>query len=412
MRLHLWLVAGAGTLSIGVEAAIHDWTATRIGSFNAESLSVADFNNAGQLVATWDQGATVRGLLYTPGSAGGPVDLGSFGGTTTTPTALNMLGEVAGYATTASGASQAFVYRNGAMQRLALQGETSATAVGLNDRGQVLTAHAMGTERVGAIFGATGGPTLVSIPGSIDVNPYGINNRGQVFGRWSLPDDAPPSRTFFYDNGQAIDLGVGSFSFPRDMNESGQIIGNWRWSPFLYSGGEVTRIVVGAGDQYSTSAQDLNNRGQVLGDTFDRRDSGVEPFLYSDGVAHELTALVGHMPVHLNDLTQVTALSGGEEAHLVFYSDDDGRVTDLTRWLMNSFDDIASVDVTHTNFALNDLGQLAIPATLTNGERTIFVLTPVPEPSTFALMLVGAGLLAGAARRRNAQAGRPAAAMP
>ena len=27
--------------------------------------------------------------------------------------------------------------------------------------------------------------------------------------------------------------------------------------------------------------------------------------------------------------------------HAFFYSDDDGRTTDLTRWLMNSFDDVA-----------------------------------------------------------------------
>ena len=60
---------------------------------------------------------------------------------------------------------------------------------------------------------------------------------------------------------------------------------------------------------------------------------------------------------------------------------------------MNSFDDVAFVD-TARNIALNDLGQIALAANLTNGQQTIFVLTPIPEPSTYALMLAGLGTLA------------------
>ena len=40
-------------------------------------------------------------------------------------------------------------------------------------------------------------------------------------------------------------------------------------------------------------------------------------------------------------------------------------------------------------------------ATLTNGQRTLFVLTPIPEPSTYALMLAGMGTLAWIARRQR-----------
>ena len=50
---------------------------------------------------------------------------------------------------------------------------------------------------------------------------------------------------------------------------------------------------------------------------------------------------------------------------------------------------------------LNDLGQIAIGATLTNGQQTLFVLTPIPEPSTYALMLAGLGTLAWIARRQR-----------
>ena len=50
---------------------------------------------------------------------------------------------------------------------------------------------------------------------------------------------------------------------------------------------------------------------------------------------------------------------------------------------------------------LNDLGQIAIGATLTNGQHTLFVLTPIPEPSTYALMLAGLGTLAWIAWRQR-----------
>ena len=88
------------------------------------------------------------------------------------------------------------------------------------------------------------------------------------------------------------------------------------------------------------------------------------------------------------------------DLHAFFYSDDDGRTTDLTRWLMNSFADVAFVE-TARKMGLNDLGQIAIGATLTNGQQTLFVLTPIPEPSTYALMLAGMGTLAWIAWRQR-----------
>lgn len=402
MKLHLSLLftAGCCAFSINAAAAVHDWTVTRVGSFNADALSATDFNNAGQLVVSWRQGSTEHGLLYTPGS--GLFDLGSFGGSITRPTALNAFGEVAGMSTTATGAQQAFVYRNGNLQHLGLTGETSGSAIDINDRGQVLTSH--NQSQATAIFDASGTPTrLTPVDGTL--TPFGLNNRGQAYGIWSRPDDSPPSRTFFYDNGQVIDVGAGSFSFPQDMNESGQVLGNYRWSPFLYSNGQLSGIF--AGERYITHGEDINNRGQVLGYTVDVPRGPITPFLFDEGQVRELTVLGDASPQQLNELGQVIGFSnlGGGVSHAFFYSDDDGRVTDLTQWLMASFDDIASVGTEGTSILLNDLGQIVLPGTLDNGERTLFVLTPVPEPATFVLMLAGAGVLSGVARRRAALPG-------
>ena len=40
-HLHLLLAAGFGAMSIGAAAAVHDWTATRIGTFDADILSAS-----------------------------------------------------------------------------------------------------------------------------------------------------------------------------------------------------------------------------------------------------------------------------------------------------------------------------------------------------------------------------------
>lgn len=224
---------------------------------------------------------------------------------------------------------------------------------------------------------------------------------------WSRPGDFPPSRTFLYDNGQVMDVGAGSFSFPQDMNESGQIIGGLGSgggsTSFLYSQGEVTRIV-GFPSSYSTAVVDINDRGQVLGHTAElpMGDGRSASFIFSDGQVRLLPDRVG-FPLHLNELGHVVGLFGtGGGVNAFFYSDDDGRFTDLTQWLMASFDDVASVGSDGASILLNDLGQIALPATLDNGQWTIFVLTPIPEPATYALMLTGAGVLAAIARRRRA----------
>ena len=48
-HLHLLLAAGFGAMSMGAAAAVHDWTATRIGTFDADILAAVDMNNAGQV---------------------------------------------------------------------------------------------------------------------------------------------------------------------------------------------------------------------------------------------------------------------------------------------------------------------------------------------------------------------------
>ena len=71
--------------------------------------SVVEINDAGQISGTYTTtGGQSHAFLYTPGS--GLRDLGTLGGTTSTPTGLNNLGQVVGSSTTAGGATHAFLW--------------------------------------------------------------------------------------------------------------------------------------------------------------------------------------------------------------------------------------------------------------------------------------------------------------
>ena len=68
-------------------------------------------------------------------------------------------------------------------------------------------------------------------------------------------------------------------------------------------------------------------------------------FLYSDGQVHDLGDLGGGDTIagNLNELGQVVGLSRNTDgiATRLFLQRRDGRMTDLTRWLQNSFNDVA-----------------------------------------------------------------------
>ena len=76
-----------------------------------------------------------------------------------------------------------------------------------------------------------------------------------------------------------------------------------------------------------------------------------------------------------------------------------GQMIDLTEWLELSFNEAAGLN--SASIVLNDLGQIALDTIMDDGTRGIFLLTPIPEPSLYALMLAGLGALAMVRQRRR-----------
>lgn len=204
--------------------------------------------------------------------------LGSLGGTTTAPTALNNLGEVVGYSTTAQEETFAFAWDGGAGTRSlgSLDGSFSQ-ASGINDLGQMCgfaldgqwAQHAViwepdGSARV--LDGAAGWVEAVAIndagvaAGMMDLRPVrwdadgsphelghviqqgwvqAINAHGAVCGSSDLPGEQAYQEAVVWEpDGTLRPLGVlnASGSLARDINDAGEVVG---WAGLILYGPKV-----------------------------------------------------------------------------------------------------------------------------------------------------------------------------
>jgi probable HAF family extracellular repeat protein len=247
----------------------------------------------------------------------------------------------------------------------ALPGGISSGAMGINDSGQVVgSANAPGYAQHAFLY--TGGAmTDLGTLGGIHSSAYGINNAGQVVGGAYRADGN--SHAFLYTGGAMADLGTlgGSWSVARGINNGGQVVGCAYTAgevghAFLYSGGVMTDLGTPSGGE--SYAYGINNGGQVVG--YASGGGAVNSyrlaFLYSGGVMTDLNALI---------------------------SSDSG-------WTL--------IEAT----AINDLGQIVgygrrqYSPGMYGPDRAV-LLTPVPEPTSLALLALGGAALLLCRRGRS-----------
>jgi probable HAF family extracellular repeat protein len=329
---------------------------------------------------------------------------------------MNARGEIRGIGR--DDLQRTYVYRNGTPIPLVAPGEVSMAggqAFGPNDRGQMVTTYmTQGESYRTSLIQPDGSFVDIGTLGGHNTWAVGLNQSGQVAGTSMLPGvlGAQPSRAFLYSNGTMTNLGTlgGDQSNARDLNERGQVLGeasttnNAGRHAFLYGDGTMTDLGT-LGGNISISA-DLNDLGQAVG------HSGLDPaqssdefhaFLYRDGRMLDLDPLFGDSTssraTRINNTGQVLASAMvtdrrfGRAAHLFFY--DNGQAIDLTEYMQASFNDLLTIE----GAWLNDVGQIALRTSIA-GETHIFLMSPVPEPAVWALLLVGAVAL-GAKRVRQ-----------
>jgi uncharacterized membrane protein len=276
--------------------------------------------------------------------------------------------------------SQGFSFSNGTYTPL------SVIASGVNNFGQIV--GSLGTS---GTFTSGGSQILFSVPGS---NWYtsatGINDRDQIVGSYGA---SGVQYGFVSHNGIYVTLSdpLGGGTLANGINDLGQIVGSYV-SPagatnpnqfgFLYSGGHYTTIAV-AGAIGGTFAYSINNLGQIVGSYFDK--TGFHGFIYSQGIFTTLNdplATDGTVAYGINDLGQVAG----------FYRDG----STATGFIYNDgiFSNVSNPSSLNTYaYGINDLGEIVGQADPTSA---------VPEPSTWAMLLIGfAGIGFATYRRRH-----------
>src|SRR2546421_7035119 len=347
MRSHAAVLVGFLTLaaSASFSPAAITYSITDLGTFGGVSSFANSINNSGQVVGWYDTASQKRrAFLYDQGQF---TDLGTLGGTYSVAISINNQGQIVGNSTTAS-ATHAFIYENGLMRDLVPQGPESLVGA-INDEGEIVGQNIV---TLRAVILSNGSAIELPTPGPQMSFAMGISNRGQIVGNYDFKAglDATATRAFLYNSGKITDLGTLYGNNPPDVaftgavaiNEQGQIVGSGRLSigdthAFLYSDGVMRDL--GTLDARYSDAYSINNSGEIVGilTTIAPQHRG---FIYRGGV--------------MTDLNDLIAPDSG--------------------WTIQWARDI------------NDLGQIA-GVGIKDGIPRGIILTPVPEPAAFLLLL-------------------------
>jgi probable HAF family extracellular repeat protein len=276
-------------------------------------------------------------------------------------------------------------------------------ATGINDAGQVVGWSGIipGDSSRAFITGPNGvGMTDIGTLGGFWSIAFGINNSGQVAGvsDTGLTQTEPGSPVHAFitgPNGMGMtDLGTlgGSDSSAQGINDAGQVAGNSFTATgephaFITSPDGVGMTDLGTLGGSNSHARGINDAGQVVGDSFTATGEPHAFITGPDGVGMtDLGALGGGWSVALgiNDTGQVVGYSGtaAGDSHAFITGPDGVGITDL-----NSLLELPAGFVITEAVDINNVGQVIVAA--------------IPEPQSYALMLVGLILIGFLGRRKS-----------
>ena len=312
-------------------------------------------------------------------------DLGMLRGGIESNPRMNDLAQVVCGFTTGNGAVS-YLYSGGSVQVLAtLPGMTGTVANGINNSGQIV-GYDTGTNSAGQYGFVYSGGSMSPLPGG---RALAVNDSGQIVG---VSDGSGFAHThaFLFSGGSVQDLGAlpgGNSSGALAVSNKGDIVGasdvaDNSQHAFLFSGGSMQDLGVLPGKNESV-ATGVNNAQQVVGYS-GTSGNGSHAFLWSSGTGmQDLGTLNGYdsQATAINNAGQVVGLINisGVGSEAVVYSN--GTMKDLNTLLLPGSDWWLQVATD-----INNNGQICGYGINPTGQQDIFVLTPVPEPSTFALL--------------------------
>ena len=337
------------------------------------------------------------------------VDLGTLGGAQSWAYGRNDLGQVVGRSETSYGQGAAFLYQNGLMSFVSSTSNLYS-AQAISNTGTIVggaygaSSYAYSSAGELTLLGALsrGGLTL-----SADVNDSGqiVGNSDAIPSNPSNPYSFPVYHAFVFENGELHDLDAGSrfYSHASAINNAGTIVGT------KYSGAYGFIYREGTFEEFADFRPgDINNAGQVAGSMY--TPNGYSAALYDNGEMHALGTLGGASATAtaINDLGIIVGVSlissGSERAFLhdgISMHDINDLIDPTTGWTLTRADGInIHGHVIATGFH----------STMPSVSRSLLLnpVSPIPEPSIYAMLLPGLLVLSAAkglrakARQRRA----------
>ena len=200
-------------------------------------------------------------------------------GTYTQIYGINDFGLMVGNFSTTHG----FLYNNGTYTPISVPGATQGTeAFGINNAGQVVGVHEANFITQGFVY-SNGTFNSLSVPGTNETTAFGTNNAGQIVGDFYKGSSY---HGFVYSGGAFTTLdapGATQGTYIYGINDLGQMVGGYNdanglFHSFLLSGGIYTDLAAPG-----THAFGINNAGQIVGWDFNP-DGSASGFLDSSGI--------------------------------------------------------------------------------------------------------------------------------
>ena len=248
------------------------------------------------------------GRRQAPAATYSITDLGSLGGGRTTAMGINNRGAVVGFSNTVEGLTRAFLYTGGSLVDLGTLGGDESFAYRINDNGLIVGRAQDESGRFHAFVTTLSGGaiTLTSLDARADGDygaALGINSLGDVTGYYTTAGEhmSARNRVFLYRDFDVKDIGTfgGEDGVVVAVNDRGSMAGFFSLEPhadyahhasFLFTGGK--RVPIGSLGGKLTTARDLNNRDEVVGDG-DTGDGDHHAFLFTGGQLRDLGTLAG-----------------------------------------------------------------------------------------------------------------------
>lgn len=318
-------------------AAMPRYTVTMVD----ESLSLRDVNSAGVALALAPAAGGSRQAALVSGET--VTYLGNLGGSAGLFMAFNDHNMVVGSSTLAGDtASHAFVYANGTMKDIGTLGGISSEAVALN-------------------------------------------NDGLVGGNYTLADGT--SRAFLYtQQGGAVDIGTlgGAGSKVTAISRTGEVLGkaqtaSGEWRNFLYNGGVMTQFT-----DYSETFQGFGDHGEIWSTSYDDHEWTYQTSLVRGDL---------DLPDRMGIVTEMTGnYVYGWDSSMSF------PVLLINGTDLYSLDELAGDGWSIYSGSLGMSSNGYLVAYGCNASRGLgcgdLLLSPVPEPVTYAMLVSGLALLA------------------